>query len=306
MAHPVDFLKAIVIYGLIAVDAVLRFVLPRRGSPVRSMDGLAPPDGGSMLCVFAHFDRQGAVDDYVANYLAALAELDCVIVFVSAAGRLDEASMGKIRPHCAKIVLRDNSGYDFASWRDGLAAAGDLSRYERVILANDSVYGPLRDLGPVFRAMESRGAPVWGITDSFRYGRHLQSYFMVFDRAAVASAAFRQFWRRLPDYRFKHSVIMRCEVGLSKRLARAGFRLAALCEYETMAGALSASGAPVNAVLSGWRLLLRDHGCPFIKVQLLRDNPKGDKGLDEWESVIRDISGYDTGLIRRHLGRLRR
>lgn len=305
MAHLVDFFKAAVIHGLIVVDAMLRFVLPRRGSPARSMDGLAPPDSGSMLCVFAHFDRQGVVDDYVVHYLAALADLGCVIVFASAAGRLDDESIGKIRPYCVKIIVRDNAGYDFASWRDGLAVAGDLSRYDRVILANDSVYGPLRDLAQMFRTLESRDAAVWGITDSLRYGRHLQSYFLVFERTVATSATFRQFWRELPDYRFKHSVIMQCEVGLSKRLARAGFKLAALCEYETMAGELSISGAPVNATLFEWRLLLQEYGCPFIKVQLLRDNPKGLKDLEDWAPVIQDLSDYDTGLIHRHLERIR-
>ncbi len=301
-----EFVKWIGIRGLVAVDFVLRLIPRGGGSPPRSLEGAADPATASMLCVFAHFDRDGIVDDYVVRYLAALADLGCTIVFVSAASRLDKASIGKIQPYCATILLRDNAGDDIASWRDGLDAAGDLSRYDRVILANDSVYGPLRKLGPVFDTMGARGAPVWGITDSLRYGRHLQSYFMAFERPVALSLAFRQFWRRLPDYRFKHSVIMQCEIGLSKRLSRAGFRIAALCEYDSMAGTLSKAGAPVNATLFGWRALLRDHRCPFIKVQLLRHNPKGLKDLDDWESVIGGVSDYDVGLIRRHLERVRR
>ena len=120
-----------------------------------------------------------------------------------------------------------------------------------------------------------------------------------------------RFWRELPDYGLKHVVILQCEVGLSRRLDEAGFELTALCDYRAMLPILAKTakpdrvatwlGAPVNVTHWGWRLLVRDFGCPFVKVQLFRDNPKGIRDIEDWESIISEHSSYDTVLIRRHL-----
>ncbi len=309
-----DALKFLAIQALAVLDAAWRRLLPDRLQEPVIRTGGVTPGSRSILCVFAHFDRDGLVDDYVVHYLSALSGLGCEIVFVSAAPGFAEASARRVSPYCTKIVARQNRGYDFGSWRDGLACVEDPASYERLILANDSVYGPVRDLAGVFRAMDKRGVPVWGITDSLRYGRHLQSYFLVFERPVLQSEAFRNFWRALPDHRLKHVVILRGEVALSRRLHRAGFELAALCEYELLEDAVAQEvaqgtgrtfpGAPVNSTHWAWRALIRDHGCPFVKVQLLRDNPKRIADVSLWERTIREHGDYDTTLIRRHLERM--
>lgn len=312
-----DKIKYVVILGLVLFDAVMRRVFPRMPAKRKVWDGAVKPGSRAMLCVFAHFDRHGMIDDYVVHYLSELSRVGCEIVFVSSAPALREEVVKSVLPHCSRMIWRENVGYDFGSWRDALASCGDVSHYDRIVIANDSVYGPLRDLGEVFRTMEARGAPVWGITDSLRYGRHLQSYFMAFERPVVESELFQGFWRDLPDYRYKHVVILQCEVGLSRRLARAGFRLDALCDFGTITASLRGAaagkgsglrmaGVPVNATHWGWRTLIEDYGCPFVKVQLLRDNPKRIADVGRWEPVICAVTEYDTGLIRRHLNRMRR
>lgn len=308
-----DMLKYWVIQLLVLYDAVLRRLRPHHPSMPRVISGLIRTGSRPTLCVFAHYDRDGIIDDYVVRYLSELDSLGCEIVFVSSAPSVSDAQIDKVKPYCAQIVLRENIGYDFASWRDGLACCEDLSRFERVIIANDSVYGPLTDLRPAFDAMATRQTEVWGITDSMRYGRHLQSYFLVFGRAAVQSGVFRKFWQELPDYRFKHVVIMRCEVGLSRRLHAAGFELVALYDYRGMSAHLDNvvktrswrnwPGAPVNMTHWGWRALL-EAGSPFLKVQLLRDNPKKVDGVREWAKEIRNMSSYDIKLIEAHLRRI--
>lgn len=47
-------------------------------------------------------------------------------------------------------------------------------------------------------------------------------------------------------------------------------------------------------------------GCPFLKIQLLRDNPMRVPDLDDWESVVGEVSSYDLDLIRNHLSRVKR
>ena len=304
-----DAVKYALLRILVLADAIGRRLRPRDAANTTIFDGDVRPGSRSMLCVFAHYDRDGVIDDYVIHYLEALARLGCETVFVSTAPDLDADCIRRIRPLTARIILRQNRGYDFGSWRDGLASCGELARYHRLVIANDSVYGPVR--GEVFETMKERGAPVWGITDSWRYVRHLQSYFLVFERPVLESEAFQGFWRGLPDHLFKHSVIVEGELGLARRLARAGFEIAALCEYRTLEQDIKRKsattnwlGTPVNATHWGWKELVMNHGCPFIKVQLLRDNPKGIADVGEWEAVVRAVSDYDAALIRRHLQRM--
>lgn len=304
-------LRYVLLRILVLADAMGRRLRPRDAANTTIIDGDVTPGSRSMLCVFAHYDRDGIIDDYVIHYLEALARLGCETVFVSTAPGLDANCIERIRPLTTRIILRENRGYDFGSWRDGLATCGELTRYDRLLIVNDSVYGPIRDLGEVFETMRDRGAPAWGITDSLVYVHHLQSYFLVFERPVLESDVFQDFWRELPDHLFKHSVIVQGELGLSRRLARAGFELAALCDYRTLAQDIKRKfdsanwlNTPVNATHWGWKALVEKHGCPFIKVQLLRDNPKGIEDAETWEETIKAISDYDTALIRRHLERM--
>lgn len=308
-----DIAKLAILKLLVLVDAIRRLVHPVNGDVVRS--GLGDQNAGSRktLCVLAHFDRDGVVDDYVVSYLQALDELGCETVFVSTAENLDDESIRKIMPFCSKFIIKQNVGYDFASWRTGLAAVGDLSGYERLIVANDSVYGPLQDLPKVFAEMAGRNVAFWGITDSLKYGRHLQSYFLVYDKPVLQSEIFGEFWRKLPDYRHKYVVIIQGEVGLSRMLVAAGFDFAAYCPIETVqegqqadAGTLGTKfrDPRISPTHRGWRALLRA-GCPFLKIQLLRDNPMQVPDLDDWETVLGEVSGYDLDLIRNHLARVK-
>jgi len=308
-----DIAKLVVLKVLVMVDALRRWARPIEGNVIRSGAGEQVPGTRKTLCLFAHFDRYGLIDDYVVQYLRALDELGCETVVVSTAEGLDEEQIGRILPYCMKFIVKENIGYDFASWRTGLEAVGDISGYERVIVANDSVYGPLQDLRKIFADMGSRNLGFWGITDSLRYGRHLQSYFVVFERPVLDSAVFKDFWRTLPDYRHKHVVIIQCEVGLSRALAAAGFSFAAYCPFDAIKKGLHARADGLGARLRGtrvspthkaWRALM-SAGCPFLKVQLLRDNPLKVPDIADWEAVLGQLADYDVRLIANHLARMK-
>jgi lipopolysaccharide biosynthesis protein len=44
---------------------------------------------------------------------------------------------------------------------------------------------------------------------------------------------------------------------------------------------------------------------PFVKVELLRDNPMN-MGIADYDTFIKSLSDYDTGYIKKHLERMRR
>lgn len=297
---------------LVLLDAIKRVLWPMESGIIQQGRGTQVPGSRSTLCIFAHFDRDSIVDDYVIFYLRALDELGCETVFVSTAEELGTAEIGKVIPFCRQFIVKRNVGYDFASWRTGFEAVGELSAFDRLIIANDSVYGPLQDLREVFAEMDDRQPDFWGITDSLRYGRHLQSYFIVFGRPVLQSSVFKEFWQQLPDYRSKHVVVIRGEVGLTRRLAAAGFRFAAHNPIKQVCTNMPALRGGMRGILLGrrfnpthigWQALLRA-ACPFLKIQLLRDNPKRLAGLDRWDEIVKDVSDYDTGLILHHLERV--
>jgi rhamnosyltransferase len=268
--------------------------------------------------VFAHFDPDDRIDDYVLRYVEALNALGAEIIFCTASENVPESEIDKLRPLCQSIVVRRNIGYDFASYRTGLQEAGDLSRYDSVILANDSVYGPLTDLKAVFAAMSDKGADFWGITDSLQYVRHLQTYFLVFGKRVATSDAFRDFWRTFPNCSGKISAVTRGELGMSGSLTDAGFKMGALCETRRIrsenSDVFEARRSPYLLVrptqfdltYTDWRLLIERYGCPFIKVRLLRTRPEFVPDVSDWESVVRGNSDYDPSLVHNHLRRIGR
>ncbi len=102
------------------------------------------------------------------------------------------------------------------------------------------------------------------MTDSDELGWHLQSYFLLVGEAALHSAAWRQFWRRVRPMPVKLLAIMWYEIGLSRCLTLAGFRLRALFPYASVA-----CGEAANPTLAAWQAL-RLAGFPFVKRALLR------------------------------------
>ncbi len=234
--------------------------------------------------------------------------------------------------HCAGVIIRRNAGFDFSAWRDALLAYG-LPRPDTamLVLVNDSVYGPIRPLWPAIAAIDFSAADLWALTDSWQLRYHLQSYFLIAGPRVFESPAWKRFWATVRPLAFKRWVIRRFEVGLSQAMLRAGFRLAAVWPYETLlddaatapAGAARkagdpllaagrrherqireaiADGLPLNPTSDLWRRLIR-RGHPFLKRELLRENPTGVGDLWDWRALLAEVSEIDPAVIRADLAR---
>ncbi len=60
-------------------------------------------------------------------------------------------------------------------------------------------------------------------------------------------------------------------------------------------------GTPLNPTHFFWDTLITDFNCPFIKRELIRENPVGIIYPWRWPEVVSACGGYDAGPIRRHL-----
>jgi lipopolysaccharide biosynthesis protein len=292
-------------------------------------DGADRLSDGAKVAVFAHHDPAGLVDDSVIYYLGALRSAGYTVVFVSNAPNLGTASLQLVLPLSALVLVRLNVGYDFGAFKDGIEALGELSRFEQVVLANDSVYGPLFDLGKILARCDD-SADIWGMTENGAGGYHLQSYFLLFRKPALIHPTLNAFFGSVRPVQSKQWVIQRYEIGLTRAMRRVGLRCAALFPYEmaaavfaaqvrdgelTRQAGLSASnrryfaqmmrrlarGRPMNPMHWFWVELVSKMRCPFIKRELLIYNPFGVLHVDGWRNIVRSVSTYDTELAARHM-----
>ncbi|MCB9358704.1 hypothetical protein H6503_02120 [Candidatus Woesearchaeota archaeon] len=261
------------------------------------------------ICFFAHYDVDNKIDDHVIYYIRKLHEIGTDIILISTCKNIDNNSIKKASVYCSKIILRENTGRDFGSWYCGIANT-DISGYDNIILANDSVYGPLFGLDEIMKKMQE--FDVWGITDSYEISHHLQSYFLVFKRRTVRKLM--EFMENIEDIKNKRRLIIKYEIGITKFMQRYGFTVGALCKYEEVSEfAYKFSDLKlkmhmrrffVNPSHFFWKELIEEFRCPFLKVELLRDNPNKLSNIKLWKNVVKDTS-YDYKIIENHLRRVR-
>jgi rhamnosyltransferase len=267
----------------------------------------------------ATFDPRGTLGPHVRRQVDALAGSVDDVVVVSTSTLDDEAR--RFLAARVRLVERANTGYDFLSYRAGLEAVGDLTAYDEVTVCNDSCVGPLVPYAEVFATMAGRPADFWGLTETDRVRHHVQSFFVTFRPAVLASPAFASFWdgvEVLPD---RSQVIRRYEVGLSRHLYRAGFASAPyveegdaerrLARRRVAWWALGRTGVPRGradvALLRKrarvpWNpsIALADRpAMPYVKIDTLRYDPYGlgadrllARGEREHPAAFEGVRGY--------------
>ena len=183
------------------------------------------------LAVFAHYDYDNEVKEYVIYYLTQLKLICDEIIFVSTS-ELKEKECSQISSICSEIITRGNKGHDFYSYKVGLDYIGDLSPYEQVILCNDSCIGPLFDLEAYFNNMNELDVDFWGVSACARPFLHIQSYFLVFNRTVINSIVFKDFWQQVNVLNNKDEIVMNYEVGLSQKLLNADFQWSTIVPHK--------------------------------------------------------------------------
>jgi lipopolysaccharide biosynthesis protein len=250
------------------------------------------------VCLFAHFDQDDKVDDYVLRYLKKIKDLKFSIVFISTA-RLGQSDVERLGAYGCEVILRENTGLDFGSWSAGFAKCGSAIG-GRLLLANDSVYGPIGSLAVALDRLTQKRADFYGLVESVEIAPHLQSWFLLFEPWVVKSAEFGEILAQPFSAMTRRQIIQNGEVGLSRRLMGMGFRYEAL--HRNDRGGLSRRH-DANHMLVFWRELLLVEGIPFLKIELLRDNPIGGENATAILQAAEQIDPLICGLIRSHLAR---
>ena len=265
---------------------------------------VVPDLSGRDVCLFVSYAPDGFLKPHVQHYLAALRQHGFVVVAIAA------TDLAELTPPDLPIwlsltdafAMRENAGFDFGAWAAVLNTHPGIWGAASLTLANDSVFGPFDRFGEMIARIRNTSADVVSPVETLQIKRHFQSFFMTFRGAALRSAALRNFWadiRNIPD---KTELIRRYEVELFSQCADAGLSIEFLFPLSGLPLARSRYRdigiEHLNPTHHLWKELL-DAGLPFIKIELLRDNPCR-VGLKGWEAeVVR--RGADTDRIQTFL-----
>jgi len=229
------------------------------------------------LGIFAHFDAGGRIQPYVLQHLEALREVCRHIVFASTAG-LSSDERRKLHGLADEVVEKENVGFDFGTWGHALRAV-NRADWDELVLTNTSVIGPLSPLGEIFVQMAAGGADFWAMTDSHEGAWHLQSYFLVFRSAALQLDLLPAFFMQFTEHRDKQRVIDEGELRLTRVLMDHGLKPAAFVSCDRLPGwgLLRRLRRRRRSIENNPTLIhpakLLELGMPYVKLELLRDNP---------------------------------
>jgi lipopolysaccharide biosynthesis protein len=140
---------------------------------------------------------------------------------VSTAPFLDQTDSKILANMNISVHVRENVGLDFG-W--ALRHVISLDQVDWLLLANDSVFGPIFDLASIFSAQISAGPDFWGITDSYQHAWHVQSYFVCLRGDVVRSASFREVFAQDFTRSRKQTIVDDGEIFLSQALGSAGYK----------------------------------------------------------------------------------
>lgn len=179
------------------------------------------------LFLFASYSPSGRLGDATLHYVKELSALG-EVVFRSDSD-LDATDIGKMRNHSISAEAERHGEYDFGSYKRAwiwVCDNRDPGSYNYVYLLNDSVIGPLSDLEPYLKRMESSSSPFFGmVLHPSRKTPHIQSWFVGTGRRLFLRNEFDAFLRSVRHEEDKKLIYIKYENGLTDLATRTlGFK----------------------------------------------------------------------------------
>ncbi len=250
------------------------------------------------VCLFAAHTPDGRLPPWTIYYLSELTSCGFLVhVALSGAEQISNETGQVCRDNGIIPWERPNIGHDFGAWQY-LLHNGCADNASRILLANDSVFGPLSDPGPVFRKMQSSGVDVWGTVETRAITPHLQSWFVCFEHGSFLAPAVQRTFRQNFADMSREELIWHGELGLSVACRAAELTMGACwSDSHVRIGTFFAT----NPMHSHWRQFATSGTVPFIKTELLRDNPFRLTTAARWKKIISPSSAFRPEWIEDYL-----
>lgn len=245
------------------------------------------------ICLFAGFDARAKVADYAIYYIKALSRISDVYYWGEFTA--DDSERAKLEPYCKGVYFQEHNKYDFGSWQELVKAIGreQIETYDEVILANDSCYGPLFDLGDLFEEMDRREVDFWGLSMAHLQHIHLQSYFMVLKKPVIKSDVFYDFLASVKPEKNHRMICAQYEQRFTYILNKAGFKFDALIPY------VDRAHHPYYNVEAA----ICDYNFPLIKIKFFSGEIRDQIPVKDWRQMISHYSDFPVSMIEADLER---
>lgn len=256
------------------------------------------------LLLYVHFNKFSTISEHVIYQLEQMRPLFSKVVFLSNSDFSNEDYQRLVNKKLIdELIARENVGFDFAAWRDGMNFIGfdSLQEYDSVTLMNDTCFGPLWDMKEIYERFETdEEVDFWGMTNFRRnqqFKEHLQSYYLSFSHRVVESPAFQEFWMAVKNYTNVQDVIDNYETQVTTNLLDAGFKYKAVFDtvQEDTAGMLHPDFSYYNPTA------ILKHRVPFIKVKTIDANQHITPYI---LNEIERTSDYPVELIVSHMSKI--
>jgi CDP-glycerol glycerophosphotransferase (TagB/SpsB family) len=287
------------------------------------------PGGGTprRVCLYAGYDLDGLVDDYV---VAAVRELSRFAdVYYLADGYMSDTELAKLAPYTKGAWSHEHGAYDFgsAALLAGTYVGWDVvATYDELIITNDSYY-VLRPLDEMFARMDAQDCDWWGLQATKRdherpigdtgpadvideptmramVGQHewsqlaqlhLSSYLLCLRRPAFEEPGVRKLLEAVQPEQLKSQIILKYEIGLSRVLVTTGHRFATYVE----------GLYPYHPLYTPDFFDLAAAGFPLLKRNFISENARDAPDLIDWKArVLAAAPEADVDLFERNLLRV--
>lgn len=282
------------------------------------------------VCLFAGYDPDGLIDQYVLDFIEELQKY--ADVYYLADGDLQPGELQKLAPITKGAWAFRHGEYDFGSYsrlaRD-LVGWEVIRTYDEMLLVNDSSY-LLSSLKPVFDKMDAKSCDWWGLqatkgltatrdvasnrfdekiametvlrrlVPSYEkdecYDFHIGSYFLAF-RAPVLeeNGVLQQLLDSVRKERSKKNIVLRYEIGMTRRLLLAGHKPATFIDHLY----------PFHPIYTKYHYDLIAEGFPLFKRFFLTENHYYVPELWRWKQWVNEVlPGADLRAAERNLLRI--
>jgi lipopolysaccharide biosynthesis protein len=278
-----------VYYSVLQVIFIFDLIFSRRSCRFEVRHSSPPFLPSKKLCLFASFSTKSRIEPRVVFYLESLRSAGYEIVFVTTSESINPNDLETLKDSCSYVALRENLTLDFGSWATAMRLVGSdrIKSAEKLLLCNDSVFGPLGSLPDPEMGNEPE---IFGITESWQHEPHLQSYFLLMNRAAIQSPFFKKFWSGFRFLHVKRNIIRRYEIGYSRVAKRQGIKLTALIPYTTLTEGRFSLDTPQTLLPNPspdlWQRLIEKFECPFIKMELIKKTPSEREELERFSKTL--------------------
>ena len=239
------------------------------------------------ICLFAGYDSKNIIHDYVVYYLKELSTISDV--YYMADNEISDEEKLKISPYVKGAYGLNHKKYDFGSWQELINIIGwdKISEYDELILANDSVFGPLYPIKELFDKIEKdKEWDVCGIDrvyslDTNRW--YCSSFFLIFKKNTLASGILQTVFNNIPDRVTYDYAVKELENPLMESFYKQGYNVKAFCGY-------------YKNIFFSWQEFC-SAGVPFIKKKIFNKDIFDTCHKSDWKEYMKNNTNYNISYI---------